>query len=155
MSSDRGDLLIVYHTQSGNTERLASAVEQGASKTANVKVRRARAGAVSTEDFEEAGVLVLCSPEYFGYMAGAIKDLFDRTYEPTRLKVSGKPYALVICAGNDGTGTMTAMQRIIKGYGMRQVQEPIVSRGMITDEMLEKCRELGETLAAGMDLGIF
>ena len=69
------DILIVYHSQSGNTERLSAAVEQGALHVRGVGVRRARAAQVTCRDLRDARCLVICSPEYFGYMAGAIKDL--------------------------------------------------------------------------------
>ena len=88
-------------------------------------------------------------------MAGAIKDLFDRTYERIHTRVRGKPYALVICAGNDGTGALASIERIVKGCGLRLVQEPLIFRGPVTQEMVDKCIELGETLAAGYDLGIY
>ncbi len=148
-------LLIVYHSQSGATEQLASAVEQGALKIPSVQVVRLHAASVTAEHVRECRVLVVCSPEYFGYMAGAIKDLFDRTYEEVREHTTGKAYTAVICAGNDGSGALTSIERIIAGYRMKKIQEPIVHRGPVTSLVLDRCRELGETLAAGIDLGIY
>ncbi len=148
-------LLIVYHSQSGATEQLASAVEQGAVKVRSVQVVRRRAASVTAEQMRECRVLVVCSPEYFGYMAGAIKDLFDRTYEAVREHTTGKAYTAVICAGNDGSGALTSIERIITGYRMKKVQEPVVHRGPVTSQTLDRCRELGETLAAGIELGIY
>jgi hypothetical protein len=88
-------------------------------------------------------------------MAGAIKDLFDRTYEEVRDQMVGRSYTVVISAGNDGTGALNAIERIIRGYRLRQIQEPIISRGEISPEMIEKCIDLGQTVAAGVDLGIY
>lgn len=153
--AENKSLLIAYHSQSGNTERLAAAVEQGARRVQGVAVRRERASAIATHDIIDCNCLVICSPEYFGYMAGAIKDLFDRTYEDAREHTTGKSYAVVICAGNDGTGALSSIERILLGYNVRRVQEPIISRGPLTDEVLEKCRNLGHTLAAGLELGIY
>ena len=98
-----------------------------------------------------------CSPEYFGYMAGAMKDFFDRTYEelkddPSVLK---KPYAVVISAGNDGTFALSHIERICKGYRLKKVQNPIVNKGQVTEEIIEKCRELGKTIAEGKKARIF
>jgi multimeric flavodoxin WrbA len=148
-------LLIVYHSQSGNTDRMAEAIERGARKVEGVRVRRESAREAASDDLEKCRVLVICSPEYFGYMAGAIKDLFDRTYEDVREKVVGKPYAVVVSAGNDGTGALTSIERIAVGYGFRKVQEPIVSRGPVSETVINDCVELGETLAAGIELGIY
>ncbi|MEW6348127.1 MAG: NAD(P)H-dependent oxidoreductase [Thermodesulfobacteriota bacterium] len=153
--NNRPLLLIVYHSQSGNTDRLSAAVEEGARKVLDVRVERKKAAQVTAADIEQCRMLVVCSPEYFGYMAGAVKDLFDRTYEAVRQRIRGKPYALVICAGNDGTGALNSIERILKGCGVRRVQEPLISRGPVSEEILRKCRELGETLAAGIELGIY
>ncbi len=148
-------LLVVYHTQTGNTERLATAVEEGAHKLVGIDIRKIPAFEVTALNFRECQVLVICSPEYFGYMAGGIKDLFDRTYEEIREFTIGKPYAVVISAGNDGTGALTNIERIAAGYRFRKIQEPIIARGPISASILEKCRELGATVAAGIDLGIY
>jgi multimeric flavodoxin WrbA len=148
-------LLIVYHSQSGATEQLASAVEEGALKIPSVKVVRLRAASATASQVQGCRALVVCSPEYFGYMAGAMKDLFDRTYEAVREHTTGKPYSAVICAGNDGSGALNSIERIIAGYRMKKVQEPLVHRGPVTALILDRCRELGETLAAGIELGIY
>ncbi|MCA1960053.1 MAG: NAD(P)H-dependent oxidoreductase [Desulfomonile sp.] len=149
------DLLVVYHSQSGNTERLAQAVADGGCTVGSVVVRLMRAAETNADHMRLARCLVLCSPEYFGYMAGAVKDLFDRTYEQVREEMVGKSYAVVICAGNDGTGALSSIERIIAGYKLRKVQPPIIIRGDVSSEHIESCRELGRTLAAGIDLGIY
>jgi multimeric flavodoxin WrbA len=155
MKGNTNTLLIVYHTQLGNTERLAEAVEQGALRIQGVRVQRMRAGLVSGEDLKSCRALVICSPEYFGYMAGAVKDLFDRTYEEVRDHVIGKSYSVVICAGNDGTGALRSIERIAAGYRLKRVQDPVICRGEVSEPDLESCRELGQTIAAGLDLGIY
>jgi multimeric flavodoxin WrbA len=149
------DILIVYHSQSGNTERLSAAVEEGALRVQGVGVRRARAVHVGSRDLTACRCLVICSPEYFGYMAGAIKDLFDRTYEELQNRMVGLAYTIVISAGNDGTGALSSIERIVRGYKLRRIQEPIISRGEVSRAIIEKCLGLGQTLAAGVDLGIY
>lgn len=75
------DILIIYHSQTGNTERLAHAVAQGVKETEDIGLILRRASEALATDLRDCGAVVFCSPEYFGYMAGAIKDFFDRTYE--------------------------------------------------------------------------
>lgn len=149
------DILIVYHSQSGHTERLSAAVEQGALRVQGVGVTRALAAHVGCRELSACRCLIICSPEYFGYMAGAIKDLFDRTYEELQNQMVGRAYTVVISAGNDGTGALSSIERIVRGYKLRQVQEPIISRGDVSRAIIEKCLNLGQTLAAGVDLGIY
>ncbi len=148
-------MLIIFHSQSGNTERLSAAVEEGALRVESVRVRRLRASQVCCEDLAQCRTVVICSPEYFGYMAGAMKDLFDRTYEEIRERMSGKSYAVVIAAGNDGAGALNSIERIVKGWRLKRVQEPVICLGPVSESAVENCRTMGQTLAAGIDLGIY
>ena len=70
-------------------------------------------------------------------------------------RISGKSYCIVISAGNDGTGALNSMVRIITGLKLREVQEAIIVRGKPKEEDSLRCIHLGETLAAGLDLGIY
>ncbi len=148
-------LLIVYHSQTGNTQAMAEAVGRGAGREEGVEVRLLRALQANLDDLLWADGLLLGTPENFGYMSGALKDFLDRTYYPAQGKVDGLPYAVFISAGNDGTGALSNIQRIAKGYPLKQVMEPIIARGEVTSEDFERCEELGETLATGVALGIF
>jgi multimeric flavodoxin WrbA len=149
-------ILVVYHSQSGNTRRMAEAVAIGVTGEASTVVIR-KAFDCTGDDLIECDGLVFASPEYFGYMAGAIKDFFDRTYEALREhpKVAKKPYCIVISAGNDGQGAVTQIERICKGYRFKRAQKPIISKGIVTPEVLAACTELGRVMAAGCEAGIF
>jgi multimeric flavodoxin WrbA len=74
------DILIIFHSQTGNTEKMAGAVAQGVEETANARAVLKRAADTVAQDVKSCSAVVICSPEYFGYMAGAVKDFFDRTY---------------------------------------------------------------------------
>ena len=88
-------------------------------------------------------------------MSGAVKDFMDRTFYPVEGKVEGLPYALFVSAGNDGTGAVTSIERIALGYKWKKVAEAVVVKGEIDDDARQRCRELGQTLASGLALGIF
>jgi len=47
------------------------------------------------------------------------------------------------------------IQRIARGYPFRQVIEPIIARAEVTEADLLRCHEMGQTLAAGLEFGIF
>lgn len=148
-------LLIVYHTQSGNTGQLAAAVLRGAQQVAETETRLLRAFDARTEDLLACDGLLLGTPENFGYMSGALKDFFDRTYYPCEGKLNGLPYAVFVSAGNDGTGAVREIGRIANGYGWKQVNEALIVRKAITAADLEACEALGEAMATGIALGIF
>ena len=107
------------------------------------------------EDVFWANGIILGTPENFGYMSGALKDMFDRIYYPCLGKVDGLSYALFIRAGNDGTGAVTSIERIVSGLRWKLVQEPVICAGDFRPEYNLQCEELGMALAAGLEAGIF
>jgi len=148
-------LLILYHSQSGNTERLAQAVYRGAQQEADVDTRIVRAFDADLQDLVTSDGVIFGTPENFGYMSGAIKDFFDRTYYPAQEQEMNLPYALFISAGNDGSGAVREIDRILLGYPMKKVADPVVVQGEITEADIERCEELGLNLAAGLAFGIY
>jgi len=155
MVDTRKRILLVYHSQSGNTEKLARAVSEGVSQDGECKIRTLMAFQASLADLLWADGLLIGSPENFGYMSGALKDFFDRTYYPAETYELNLPFGLFISAGNDGTGAEREIQRIAKGYPLRQVIPTLICRGDIHKEHLDSAKTLGQTLAAGLSMGIF
>ncbi|MBT8103755.1 MAG: flavodoxin family protein [Gammaproteobacteria bacterium] len=150
-------LLIVYHSQSGTTSRMAEAVIRGATSTSvdGVEVRVRTALEANADDLQWADGFILGTPENFGYMSGAMKYFLDRVYYPCEGKLNGRPWALFVRAGNDGTGAISSVRRILTGLAVREVQEPLLIRGEFDDARLADCEELGLTMAAGLEAGVF
>ena len=150
-------ILIIYHSQAGHTERMAMSVAAGARAVQDVDVVVKRAFEAALQDLIDCDGIAIGSPEYFGYMCGMIKDFFDRTYEGGRgrKEVFKKPYVTFISAGNDGMGALGSIERICIGYQFKKVYDPVVSKGEIDRRTIEKCEELGKTLAAGCEAGIY
>jgi len=150
-------LLIVYHTQSGATSRMADAVIAGATSedVEGINVRVKSAMEATADDLLWSDAFVLGTPENFGYMSGALKYFFDRVYYECENKLNGKPYALFIRAGNDGSGAISSIRRILTGLAVREVQDPILIAGEFDESRLTECEELGLTLAAGLEAGIY
>jgi multimeric flavodoxin WrbA len=155
MSGERQQLLILFHSQGGTTQQLAEAALRGARREADVDARLLRAFDAGLDDLLACAALLIVTPENLGYMAGAIKDFFDRTFYPAQGRVDGLPFALLVKAGNDGSNTVVQVERIARGYRFRAVADPLVVRGETTADDLARAEELGQTLAAGLALGIF
>lgn len=150
-------LLIVAHAPSENTQRLLAAVEEGAASgdTPSVGVVALSPFDAGPEQILAADAIILGTTENLGYMSGALKDFFDRSYYPVLEKTQGLPYCLYVRAGHDGTGTRRGVETITTGLRWRAVQEPLICRGDWDEAFVDRCLELGTAMAAGLDLGVF
>ena len=148
-------ILIVYHSRTGNTEKMAKAVTEGAAGIENTELIVRRAFDATLEDLLYCDGIAIGTPENFGYMSGAIKEFFDRTFYAAQGRVFKKPYVVFISAGNDGRGAQNSIERIALGYPLKKVYEPVIARGEVMEEILEQCRELGATLAGWCEMGIY
>jgi multimeric flavodoxin WrbA len=150
-------ILIIHHSQTGNTTRLAREAAAGVCSIEGATCLAKPAREAGLKDLLACDGLLIGSPEYFGYMSGLIKDFFDRTYEDARERkeIFKKPYGIFISAGNDGSQAALAIERICLGYPFKKVAETVICRGEVTNEDLKACFELGGAMAAGCGLGIF
>lgn len=156
-------LLIIWHSRTGTAEALAKAAAAGAQGRA----RLLYVEDVGPDDLLAAqGYLFLC-PENLASMSGAMKEMFDRCYYPVLGRIEGRPFATIIAAGSDGEGAQRQIDRIATGWRLRRVADGwIVNTGAQTSEQilapkrvqetdLLKARQLGASLAEGIELGIF
>ncbi len=134
---------------------VAAVIEGIEQANEEVQYRALSALEAGVADLLWAHGLLIGTPEHFGYMSGAVKDFMDRTFYPVENKVDGLPYAMFVSAGNDGTGAVNAIERIAIGYKWRRIAEPLIARGDLTAEDIQRCRELGQTMAAGLAFDIF
>ena len=147
-------LLIVAHAPSPNTLAMRAAVEAGARYNEVEVIVKAPLDA-GPDDVLKANGMILGTTENLGYMSGALKDFFDRSYYPLLEETQGLPYTLYIRAGLDGTGTRRSVESIATGLKWKAVQEPLLCRGEYKERFLDDCRELGTLMAAGLEAGVF
>jgi hypothetical protein len=149
-------LLIWGGRAGGRTEALREAVVAGIrSIDEPVELRLRCALDAQSDDLLWCDGLVMGTPEHFGYMSGALKDFFDRTFYPAEGRTEGLPVALFVSAGNDGRGTVSAVERIAAGYRWNWVAPPLIAIGDPDAASLARAQELGATFAAGLAAGIF
>lgn len=160
-------LLIVWWSMTGGTRQLAEALAEGAREEPGIEVVSLRADQAGAADVLAAQAFVFATPENLASMAGMMKDFFDRTYYAVLGRVDGLPCATLVCAGTDGTGAARQIARIATGWRLKAVAEPlVVVNGAQTPEQilapkrvepaqLERARDLGRTLGAGLSMGIW
>jgi multimeric flavodoxin WrbA len=154
-------LLVVWHSRTGASEGMACAAAIDAAAQL-VRAEDVTPTAILSAD----GYLFVC-PENLGSMSGAMKEMFDRTYYPVLGQIEGRPYASIIAAGSDGQGAQRQLDRIVTGWRLRraapalifnfsaQTPETILATKEVPVNILKQCRELGEAMVQGMELGVF
>ncbi|MBK7765076.1 MAG: NAD(P)H-dependent oxidoreductase [Sulfuritalea sp.] len=160
-------LLVVYNSMTGGTEQMARALVAGAAAEHGVRARLLHALAADAADVIGADAFVFATPENLAAISGLMKDFFDRCYYPALDRINARPYAALICAGSDGQNALRQIERIAKGWRLRpvadaiivcthaQTPEEILAPKTISAADLDRCGELGATLAAGLALGVF
>jgi multimeric flavodoxin WrbA len=159
-------LLVVWHSNTGGTRAMAAAAAEAAAGQ-GMRVRLLHAAQAGAEDVLGADGYIFATPETLAAIAGPMKDFWDRTYYAALGRIEGRPHALLVCAGSDGTNAVRQMQRIATGWRLRAVAEPVIvctraqtpeailAPKIIPAEDLARCAELGATIAAGMEIGAF
>ena len=70
-------VLVTYHSLTGNTERMAEAVVEGAKSVPGTTVVLKRVGQVTAEDLFSSDAVIVGSPVYWSNMSGEVKTFFD------------------------------------------------------------------------------
>ncbi|MGH9086051.1 MAG: flavodoxin family protein [Acidimicrobiales bacterium] len=154
-----GELLVVWHPAPASVHALRDAVLAGFEDAGTARpVRSLAAPDAGPDEVEAAAGIVLITPENFGMVSGLVKDFLERIYpwfEEVPNRRPGMPYLLVAKGGNDGTGAVRDVTRILTGLRWREVLPPLVVSGSLTDDHLAQAREQAGALAAGVDAGVF
>ena len=140
-------VLIVYHTLSGNTEKMAKAFADGARSVPGTEAVLKKALDASLEDLLGCDAIAFGSADYFSYIAGALKDFFDRTFYPSQGKVAGKPYAAFATGGRGGDTALAVLDRLCSSFKLKKAVDGISVAGAPSSDTLAKCRDAGEKLA--------
>ncbi len=148
-------ILVVYYSKSGNTEKMAHAVADGAREVAGTAVEIKKASETKLEDLLNADGIIMGSPTYYGLMAAQVKTLLD---ESVRIhgKLQGKVGGAFTSAGGNATGAETTLLSIlqamlvhgmiIEGRSDTKHYGP-AARGVPKDQEIEDCKNLGKRIA--------
>ena len=144
---------------------MAEAARNGAQSETQTILRRAHE--TQPEHLLDADGYLFAAPENLAALSGEMKEFFDRCYYPLLGKIEGRPYAQMICAGSDGSNAVRQTARIATGWRLKdvhpaliictqaQTQAEILAQKTISEPDLDRCRELGATLGAGLSMGVF
>jgi len=141
-------VLLVYHTQTGNTEKIALAIKESLEES-GIEVIFKKAFTATLEDLLSCDGYCFGTPDYFDYMAGALKDFFDRTCYPSEGKITNRPCILFVSHGGGGKA-VESLKRMAKRFSLRIVSKPLLVEGKPKKEDLKKAKELGKKLVEAL-----
>ncbi len=139
-------ILVVYHSQSGNTKSLAEAVAEGATQVEGTQATVKDGLKAGVDDMLACDAIAIGTPDYFSYMAGGLKDFFDRVYFPTKEKVAGRPFVAFVSHGGGGKA-VESVERIARSFKFQKAAEPLMVQGKPDAQALDAARKLGRSLA--------
>lgn len=174
------------------SEQMSVAMEEGAISCAAVMtesgsndddgvrfiVERKRARDATVQDLASAAGYLFCAPENLASVSGEMLEFFhrnyyhlfetndadsDNSYSETSILL-GRPYAIAVAAGADGSSAANQMTRICTGWRLQAVADPLIIQNgqpqrakdilktkiCVPDGDLAKCSELGGLLAANL-----
>jgi NAD(P)H dehydrogenase (quinone) len=149
-------VLIVYDSNSGNTEKMAFAVAEGAKQVQGADVTVKKVDKASLDDLLAADAIIVGSPTYYGEMSGKLKTFIDMSVK-IHGKLKGKVGAAFASSGGTASGAETTLLSIVqallihgmivqgrhdnKHYGAASVGAP-------DEKATEDCKELGNRIAS-------
>lgn len=146
------NILIVYDSRTGNTEKTAFLVAEGVRKVNGVNCIVKKVDETNLDDLLNADGIIIGSPTYYGGMSAKIKDLIDKSVK-IHGKLEGKVGAAFTTSGGTATGAETTLLSIIKAlliHGMIVKGDPedkhyglAIVGAPESDEDKNLCRKFG------------
>lgn len=147
--------LIIYDSETGNTEKMAVMIAEGIREAGGVECVVKRVEDATLEDLIQAHGAIVGSPTYYGCMSGKLKEFFDRSVA-IHGRLDGKIGAAFTSSGGTASGAETTVMSLLKAmlihgmiiqgdpsgkhYGMAAVEAP----GGKDEEL---CRRFGRRTA--------
>lgn len=138
-------VLIVYYSLSGNTKAAAEAVAEGVRKVQGAEPNLMDGLKAGVGDLLDCATLAVGTPDYFSYMAGGLKDFFDRTFYPTQGKVTDKPVGIFVTHGGGGKA-VESVKQVCRSFKFRLACAPVSVLNRPDKDAEKKLQDLGELL---------
>jgi len=137
-------LLILYDSHTGNTEKMAEAVAEGARSIANIEVDVKYYA--KPEELVEASAIIFGSPTYYHDMTLPIKQMLEEAAKAnTQLK--DKIGAAFGSYGWSGEAPKLILEILKNRFNMKTIEPGLTVLYSPDQAKLEECRKLGRAVA--------
>jgi flavodoxin I len=135
-------LTIIYGTGSGNTGRMAKAVEEGA-KSAGVEVTINKVDTATPDDIKNADAIAIGSATYIkAAMPSVIRYVKAMADQPLKGKV-GAAFGSYGWSGE----AANVISNMLENYGMNVLKPNLRIKRQPSSEGIEECKKLGKQIA--------
>ncbi len=138
------NLLIVYYSQTGNTEKMAKAVEEGAKSVVGVNVELKYF--VKPQELAEADAIILGMPTYYHDIGIDMKNLLESASKE-EIDLKGKVGAAFGSYGWSGEAPNMLVEIMKNRFGMDVIEPALRIKYNPDEKGLDECRKLGKTVA--------
>ena len=137
--------LILYYSRTGNTERMAHAIAEGAQRVegsiVNVEFH------VATDDLKEVDSITVGAPTYHHDMPLGIKRIFEEAAEK-EVNLKGKIGAAFGSFGWSGEAPRLVLEILERKFEMEVVKPPLLIKYEPDQTGLKQCQEFGTKIAS-------
>jgi flavodoxin I len=137
-------ILVLYYSRSGNTEKMAKAVAEGAKSTGNSDVELNYY--VNAEDLSSFDAILLGTPTYHHDTPIDMKKLFEEAAEKG-ISLKGKVGAAFGSYGWSGEAPKFLLEIMKNRFEMRVTEPPLLAKYVPDEKMLGMCRDFGKRVS--------
>jgi NAD(P)H dehydrogenase (quinone) len=150
-------IVIIYDSATGNTEKMAHAVAEGAKSVKGTDVIVKKVDEAEMDDLLKADGIIIGSPTYFGQMSAKLKAFVDESEKYLYGKLDGRVGAAFTSSGGEASGAETTLFSIIQamlihgmvvlGRSKDRKHYGAASVGSPDKDDVEDCMDLGQKVA--------
>lgn len=142
-------ILILYYSRTGNTEKMANAVAEGAKSIPGLEVELTYIA--TPEMLQEYDAIAVGTPTYHHDTTTDIKRLFEEA-AVKNINLKGKVGAAFGSYGWSGEAPKLVLEIMKNRFEMNVIEPPLLIRYAPDQLGLEKCRELGRRIAGKLQV---
>ena len=142
-----GTIMVIYYSKTGNTRKMAELVAEGAGQDGAHSVQLVDVQDLESDDLLAADGFAFGSPDYYTYIAGHLKVIFDDVLR-NKPQLKGKPFVGFVSHGGGG-GALESLENLAqaKVIGLKKVAQGLKCKEAPEGADAEACRQLGVALA--------
>jgi len=137
-------ILVLYYSRSGNTEKMAKAVAEGAKNAGNLDVELSYH--VEAEELAAFDAILLGVPTYHHDLPIDMKKLFEEAAEKN-INLKGKVGAAFGSYGWSGEAPKFLLEIMKNKFEMHVVEPPLLAKYVPDENMLSACRDFGKRVS--------